>query len=70
LIARKEAEGQDFSKSKLFDDKPVVVELLVRIKNTTDKTVRVYADQGTVAINDEQIKLADYSMSGTRFGDD
>lgn len=70
LIADKVAEGQDFSKSELFDDKPVVVEFLFRITNNTDKIANLYVDQGSVAINGEPIDLIDYAMEGARFGDD
>ncbi len=54
----------------LFDDKPTVVEFVFKITNTTDKTINLYVDQGTVAVNSEQIDLLDYSMAGSKFGDD
>lgn len=70
LIAQKEAIDEDFSRSELFDDKPIVVEVILKIINNTDKTVTVYADQGKIAVNGEQIELFDYALEGARFGDD
>jgi hypothetical protein len=70
VIAKKEAAKQQFSMIQIFDDKPTVVEFIFKITNTTDKTVNIYVDQGTVAINTEQIDLFDYSIGGAKFGDD
>lgn len=70
LIAEKTSVDQDFSSSELFSDKPVVVEIVFKVTNTTNEVATVYVDQGTIAVNGEQIDLFDYALTGARFGDD
>jgi hypothetical protein len=70
VVGKKEAVKQKFTMIDLFSDKTTVAEFVFKITNTTDKAVKLYVDQGAVAINTEQIDLFDYSMGGAKFGDD
>lgn len=60
----------NFSKHAIFDDKPVVVEIIFKITNTTEKEITVYPNQGTAIVSSEQVKLLDYAISGNEFGED
>lgn len=68
-IGAKEKIPLDFSGSA-FNGKPVVVEFIFRISNPTEKSISVYVDQASIAVNDEQIDPMDYIITGNRFGDD
>lgn len=72
VIAEKTAlllDGIDFSGVAIFDDKPVVVEIVFIITNTTSNEISVYTNQGTVVVGNEQVNLLDYAFSGAEFGE-
>lgn len=60
----------DFSKVSKFDNMPVVLEVVFKVTNTSDKEINVYPDQGMVIAGTEQVKLLDYALVGSKFGDD
>jgi len=61
--------GNPFDENERYDGREVVGEVIFTVINTTDKVVKVYADQATLVINDEQIDLWEWSLSSS-FGDD
>lgn len=69
LIAEKLALGSDFDKRNRFDGVPIIGEIIFKITNTSDKTISIYPDQGTVIVLTEQIDLREWMLFGT-FGDD
>lgn len=58
----------DFSSVTVFDDKPIVAEIVFKVTNNSQQTLSVYPDQGTIVVGGEQIELTDYIMFAT-FGD-
>ena len=69
VLADKSAiPDMDFSLVSSFDDKPIVAEIIFKVTNTTQQTLSVYPDQGTVVVGGEQIDLTEYMMLAT-FGD-
>ena len=76
IIGQKEAvikaTDLDFNEFPILEDKPTIVEFIFRIVNNTDKIVKFYFDDNTIAsVNGEQIKFNDYWWDdNTWFGDD
>ena len=68
VIAEKDAMALDFSKGIIFDDKPVVAEVMFIVENKTNGIVSVYPDQGKIMVGNEQINMFDYSLAGTSVG--
>lgn len=68
VVADKATMGNKFDSISDYDDKPVVVELVFRITNNTDKVISIYPDQGTVIVGSEQISLTEYLFHSS-FGD-
>jgi hypothetical protein len=68
VIAEKDAMAIDFSKGKIFDDKPVVAEVMFIIENKTSGMISVYPDQGKIMVGSEQINMMDFSFAGTSVG--
>jgi len=71
VIADKTAINQDFTDGGLvtiFNDKPVVAEVIFIVTNNSDKPISIYPDQGKVIAGSEQIDLTDFMM-GTEFGE-
>jgi len=64
--------GNDFTNGgavDIYNDKPVVAEIIFKVTNNSDKPINVYTDQGKLVVGSEQIDLLDYAMYG-EFGDD
>lgn len=57
-----------FDQISAFDDAPVVCEIIYEVRNTTDKTLNVYPDQGKIQIGDEVVDLMKFMLGS--FGDD
>lgn len=55
---------------KVFDDRPVVSEIIFKITNTTQEKINIYPDQGKVIAGGEQVDLLDFAIQGSTFGDD
>jgi len=71
VLADKSTVDQDFTMggfTKIFDDRPVVAEIIFKITNSTDKKISIYPDQGTVIAGNEQIPLFDFFLA--EFGDE
>ncbi|MDH5508085.1 MAG: hypothetical protein OEZ02_12760 [Anaerolineae bacterium] len=68
LIADKTALEQDFDLIGIFEDKPVVGEIIFKITNNTEGILTIYPEQGVVIIGTEQINLGDFYFA-TKFGD-
>jgi hypothetical protein len=68
--AIEEATGNDFSQVDEMQNTPVVVEIVFKITNNNTEMVKIYPDQGTVVINNEQVELTDWLFAGTSIGDD
>ncbi len=70
VLADKSTIKQDFTMggfTNIFDDRPVVAEIIFKITNPTDKKISIYPDQGVVIAGSEQIQLFDFFLS--EFGD-
>jgi len=71
VLADKTAVDQDLTAGGLttiFDDRPVVGEIIFIITNPTQRIISVYPDQGKVIGGGEQIELLEFA-SATEFGD-
>ena len=71
VLADKTAVDQDFTAGGLttiFDDRPVVGEIIFKITNPTQRIISVYPDQGKVIGGGEQIDLLEFA-SAAEFGD-
>lgn len=71
VLADKAAVNQDFTAGGLttiFDDRPVVGEIVFKITNSTQQIISVYPDQGKVIGGGEQIDLMEFALVG-EFGD-
>ena len=71
VLADKTAVDEDLTAGGLttiFDDRPVVGEIIFIITNPTQRIISVYPDQGKVIGGGEQIELLEFA-SATEFGD-
>jgi hypothetical protein len=70
VIAEKSSiKDQNFSAIPLFDNTPVVGEIVFVVQNNTKKVISIYPDQATVIAGSEQIDLSQW-MFFTTFGED
>jgi hypothetical protein len=72
LVARPEdtSNAERFAESEYFAGFEVVGELVISMTNTSEQTLMVYPDQGSVQIGSEQIELTTFLFGNAEFGDD
>ncbi len=64
LIANKNLIPVDFTASRIYDDKPVVAEIIFIVENKTNGIVSVYPNQGKVMVGSEQVDMFNFSLDG------
>ena len=48
----------------IYNDKPVIGEIILRVTNNTNEIVTIYPESGSIIINNEQVNLDDYRLVG------
>lgn len=69
VVGEKTAIPVDFSLADIFDDRPVVAEIIFVIENKTAGMISVYPDQGKVMVGSEQIEIQKFMSAGYSIGD-
>lgn len=64
VVANKKYLPIDFSDAVIYDDKPVLAEIIFVIENKTSGIVSVYPNQGKVLVGSEQIEMFPFAMDG------
>jgi len=59
-----------FDEIELFQDRPVVGEIVFIVENSTPSTVQIYPNEADVLVGAEQINLLEFAFPETQFGDE